>query len=243
MVQNQATASTAATERAAAALREQIVQGELVPGSPLREVALAAELDISRNTLREALRLLAAEQLVDLHRHRSAVVTVLSAEDIRDIFVVRRTVELRAVEDSALARPESLHAVQDAAAATERAAAAGGWRDVGTASLRFHQALVGMLDSARLNGLFRTVVAQQRLAFPVAADEADFQRPWVARDREICDLLVAGLRAAAGAALRRYLDDSEQAVLARMHPAAAALTGPGSARPADMTIDPILRGA
>jgi DNA-binding GntR family transcriptional regulator len=224
MVESRPDGSSAATsERVAQVLRERIVQGELAPGSPLREVALAAELDVSRNTLREALRLLAVEELVDLQRHRGAVVMTLSAEDIRDIYITRRIVELRAVEDIALAPPGALEALEGATAATERALKAGAWRDVGTASLRFHQALVATLDSRRLNALFRTIIAQLRLAFAVAADEADLQRPWVSRDREICDLLTAGLRAAAAAALRRYLDDSERMVreLVRLRPAPA----------------------
>jgi DNA-binding FadR family transcriptional regulator len=54
------------------------------------------------------------------------------------------------------------------------------------------------------------VTAQQRLAFAAVADEAALQEPWTARDREICDLVRAGFRGAAGAALRQYLDDSER---------------------------------
>ncbi|MFI6369171.1 GntR family transcriptional regulator [Nocardia sp. NPDC050630] len=238
MTKNNAVRSDAATsERVAAALRERIMQGELAPGIPLREVPLAAELDVSRNTLREALRLLEAEELVDLHRHRGAVVAILSAEDIRDIYRVRRVVELRAVDEIALTQPGAAQAMQDALAASEFALQAGAWRDVGTASLRFHQALVATLGSRRLDALFRTIVAQLRLAFAAAENEADLQRPWVARDREICELLIAGLRATAAAELRRYLDESERAMLelARLHPA-PDLTESSTARRADTVL-------
>jgi DNA-binding GntR family transcriptional regulator len=206
-------ANGATTEWVADTLRERIVEGDLRPGTPLREVTVAEELRVSRNTLREALRLLAMEDLVDMQRYRGVVVKVLSAEEIRDIYIVRRTVELRAVEDNALASEASMASLQEAAAVIDRAVAAGSWREVGTASLRFHQALVATLDSPRLDAFFRTIVAQIRLAFAAVPDENNFQQSFVPRDREICDLLIAGSRAAAGATLRRYLDDSERAVI------------------------------
>ena len=210
----------AVPERVAKTLRDRIVEGDLRPGAPLREVALADELGVSRNTLREAIRLLTTEELVDVKRHRGAVVKMITVEEVRDIYLVRRTLELRAVEDSALATDRAMAALERSCRAAEQAAGAGSWREVGTASLRFHQALVATLGSPRLDALFGTTVAQMRLAFAAIADEGDFQQSFVPRDREICDLLAAGSRAAAAAALRRYLDDAERAVVEvlRLHP-------------------------
>lgn len=204
--------TAAATERVAASLRERIVQGELTPGTPLREAALSAEFDVARNTLREVLRVLAAEDLVDVQRFRGAVVKVITAEQVRDIYVVRRTLELRAIDESGVCSPQAIKSMVNAVTQAEAAAEAGDWRLVGTRSLQFHQALVSTLGSQRLDSFFASIVAQIRLAFAAVADEADFQRPFVVRDREICDLLAAGSRASAAAALRRYLDTSEQQV-------------------------------
>jgi DNA-binding GntR family transcriptional regulator len=131
-------------------------------------------------------------------------------ERIRDHYLVRRTLELRAVEESGAATPAALAAVEEAVRHTEAAQAAGDWRGVGTHSLRFHGALVATLGSPMLDSFFHGVTAQQRLAFAAVADEARLQSSWTPRDREICDLVQAGFRAAAGAALRRYLDDSER---------------------------------
>jgi len=200
-------------ERVAASLRDEILSGALPPGTPLRETALAAEFAVSRNTFREGLRLLGAEGLIEAQLYKGAVVAAVSEARIRDLYLVRRTIELRAVEESGAASAAALDAVEDAVRLTERAAAQGDWRLVGTASLRFHEALVATLGSPMLDGFFHGVTAQQRLAFAAAADEADFQEPWTSRDREICDLVRAGFRAAAGAALRRYLDDSERMLL------------------------------
>jgi len=194
-------------------LRERIVEGELPPGTPLRDVALSAELEVSRNTLREALRTLHDEGLVVQQLHKGTAVKTLSAEDVTDIYLARRTLELSAVDASPLAPEPLLDAMEAKVAAAELAVDAEAWDKVGTASLRFHQSLVALLGSARLDGFFRVTIAQLRLAFAVMADQGAFQTPWVARDREICDLIRGGRRTAAGAALRVYLDDSERTVL------------------------------
>jgi DNA-binding GntR family transcriptional regulator len=197
----------------AAALRERIVAGTLIPGTPLREASLAQEFDVSRNTLREALRQLATESLVDLRRNRGAMVRVLATEDVRDLFRIRRALELRAVDDGAVGSPVALAPISETVAEIEQASAAQDWLGTATASLRFHQALVATLGSARIDDFFATVIASSRLAFAAVAEEASFQRPFAARDRTIHDLLLAGSRASAAASLRRYLDDSEQALI------------------------------
>lgn len=215
--------AVATAERAAEELREGIVTGSLAPGTPLREVTLAAELGVSRNTLREALRLLATEGLVSQRLHKGAVVNTMSTDRIRDIYLVRRTIELRAVEECGSAAPAALAAIEGAVRATERAERAGDWREVGTSSLRFHCAIVATLGSPMLDQMFRGVTAQQRLAFAVVADERRIQQPWVSLDREICDLVHAGYRAAAGRALRDYLEASERMVLGLVGEAAAGV--------------------
>ena len=63
-----------APEWVADALRDRILAGELRPGRPLREIALAASLDVSRNSLREGLRLLSAEGLITQIPNKGAAV-------------------------------------------------------------------------------------------------------------------------------------------------------------------------
>ncbi len=203
-------------------LREWIVEGVLLPGTPLRDSVMAADFGVARNTLREALRTLHDEGLVVQQLHKGTMVKTLDAADVKDIFVTRRTLELAAVENSPLAPEGLLHALEEKVAAAEHAVATEDWNEVGTASLRFHQALVTLLGSRRMDAFFRVTIAQLRLAFAVMTDEAEFQAPWVARDRGICDLLRSGRSQEAKAALRLYLEDSERLVLDAVRAASSA---------------------
>jgi DNA-binding GntR family transcriptional regulator len=74
------------------ALRQSILDGELSPGQRLRSDALANDLNVSRTPVREALRKLEAEGLVDASRS-GLVVRQLTEEDVTEIFVLREALE------------------------------------------------------------------------------------------------------------------------------------------------------
>ncbi|WP_019812847.1 GntR family transcriptional regulator [Saccharomonospora saliphila] len=205
--------AVSATGRTVDVLRTRILEGALPPGTALREVSVAADLEISRNTLREALRLLTAEGLVVQQRNRGASVRTLTASEVRDLYRTRRVLEVQAATESAVAGEAAFAGLEAAVVSKERAERAGRWREAGTASLRFHQALVAMLGSRRLDEFFRTVLAQLRLAWAASGDEAGFQRGWAARDRELYELLRDGRRTRSVGVLQLYLEESERQVL------------------------------
>jgi len=74
-------------------LRDEIIQGDLVPGQKLRLEEIAARFEVSTMPVREALRDLEAEGLVTIFPHRGAVVTQLSPADLQDIYEIRGTLE------------------------------------------------------------------------------------------------------------------------------------------------------
>src|SRR3982751_1331914 len=80
-----------------AALREAITSGALLPGTPLREGALARQFGVSTTPVREALRRLDREGLVHLTPNRGARVSAYTLRDILDRFEVREVLECRAV--------------------------------------------------------------------------------------------------------------------------------------------------
>ena len=79
------------------ALRAAILGGELVPGAALREVELSASLNVSRLTLRQAVRSLQDEGLVEVLPHRGAFVKALTPTTAREIFTLRAVLEPFAV--------------------------------------------------------------------------------------------------------------------------------------------------
>ncbi|WP_405793595.1 GntR family transcriptional regulator [Streptomyces sp. NBC_01506] len=206
-------------ERVAAGIRTRIMGGELPSGTPLRESTLAADLGVSRNTLREGLRALVAEGLVTQELYKGAVVATITAEQVRDIYRARRVLELQAVNASALRSDAEVGCLATGVVEAEQAATAQRWRDVGTASLHFHQALVGLLASPLCDDFFRLLAAQLRLAWGAARDEREFQCTWPERDRDLYTLLRTGYVAHARGVLSEYLDDSEAQVLAALRTA------------------------
>lgn len=82
-------------------LRAEIVSGRLAPGERLVEQQLCRALDVSRTSLREALRQLEAEGLVEIVPHRGALVSLLTLDEARKIYEVRRVLEALAVRDFA----------------------------------------------------------------------------------------------------------------------------------------------
>lgn len=84
--------------RVAAELRERIVMDHFEPGQRLPERTLAEELDVSRTPMREALKILASEGLVDILPNRGAVVAAISPEDIQEKTYVLSVLEQAAAE-------------------------------------------------------------------------------------------------------------------------------------------------
>src|SRR3569833_1070557 len=76
-----------------AELRRLILQGELLPGERLVEDRLAERLGVSRNPVREAIRVLAAEGFVEVTPRRGAAVSRLSPEEAEELFDVRMALE------------------------------------------------------------------------------------------------------------------------------------------------------
>lgn len=85
-----------ASDKAYAALREDIIEWRLAPGTVLGEVEQSARLGVSRTPVREALGRLTAEGLATAAGGRGVVVSAISLDDIDELFELRETLEARA---------------------------------------------------------------------------------------------------------------------------------------------------
>jgi DNA-binding GntR family transcriptional regulator len=176
--------------RVSEALRDLITQGDLPPGTPLRELSLSQTLGVSRNTVREALRLLGHEGLVDYHIHRGVSVKRLTDEDVRALYRTREALELIAIDYSTGAPLEALEEISAIVSRAEAAATTSDWKEVATLDILFHQRIVQLIGSEHIETFFRRIVAELRLGF--AAIEPSKHNRFVSWNRLLADLLLAG---------------------------------------------------
>lgn len=202
-------------ELAAQIVRTRIAEGLLVPGERLSEESLSDDIGISRNTLREAFRLLNHERLLEHRFNRGVFVRALSAADVIDVFTARRTVQLAAIEQC-VSGDSGLVAARVACADGRAAAAAESWRNVATANIHFHRALVSTAHSVRLSAMMDALFAELRLAFHAVDDLGRFHEPFIDRNLEMLDLLDRGQNRIAARKFLSYIDDAQSNVLDSM---------------------------
>lgn len=198
-------------------LRTRITEGHLAPGTRLSEEDIGAALGVSRNTLREAFRLLGHERLLLHEFNRGVFVRKLTVDDVRDLYQLRRILECGAVRRAAERRADSsadgwaelLVPVRGAVEEGEAAAARDEWIEVGTANMHFHQAVAALAQSPRVTEAMGHLLAELRLVFHVMDAPQAFHQAYLPENRAILELLAADQLDAAEAAMATYLDAAE----------------------------------
>ncbi len=202
------------TEAVTEALRERILSGAIADGEQLRQDGIAAQFDVSRIPVREALRQLEAEGLVVFHAHRGAVVTTLSLDEIAELFEVRAQLETGVLR-RAVPRltPDDLAAAEahldrfDAAFAAEDVAV---W---GELNWLFHATLYEAADRPRTLAIIRNLhnntdrYIRLQLRLTGSIDRAQREH------RELLTLCRQGNADAACALLAQHILDASQALV------------------------------
>lgn len=196
---------------------EAILSGSLASGRELSEVALAAELGVSRTPVHEALLRLAADGLIEDLVSRQARVARFTREDIVEIYGMRRILEPAAAELAAKRVDEERLA--ELRAAVESLLAAAGKRDWANRAiefdLRFHQNVADAADNGRLRaeiGKYRRLVR----AFCRATGARENLQQALREHLAILDALAARDAAAAREAMIAHIDARLECVLERM---------------------------
>lgn len=150
------------SDRAYEELRRAILHGEFEMGARLGEVELASFLNISRTPIREALRRLAADGLVELESNRGARVASWTAEDIDETFVLRALLESHgaslAAERIDNAEIETLEALCEEMEQLVGEREGPGLDRLNEANREFHNRILAASGSARLPALVSSVV-------------------------------------------------------------------------------------
>lgn len=181
--------------QAAASLRRAISSGQHLPGDQLREVEMAQQLGISRNTLRESFALLIADGLVVHEPHRGVFIASPTIEDIRDLYASRRVIEPAALRwGTRLDRVTLCSLVEEAEAARER----GDISLVAQANQQFHQEIVAGSGTELLAHTMQQLLARMRLVF-LSAEQVDphFHIRFIEDNRTIVTVLERDDRAGA----------------------------------------------
>jgi DNA-binding GntR family transcriptional regulator len=153
-------------EVAAHRVRDAIMSGSLQPGEKIVEEQLCADLGISRAPLREALRQLAQQGLVEHLPRRGSRVTQWSSRDILQLFELRGVLERHAIESALpLADPDAALVPVRAALAEMRAAGTALERD--DAHRKFHAAVVALAENRQLDIALEPILLKLQLPMAV----------------------------------------------------------------------------
>jgi DNA-binding GntR family transcriptional regulator len=167
-----------AAQQVADGLSERILSRRIAPGSRLRESAIAAELGVARNTVREAVRLLELSGLVRYEVNRGAVVITPTAETVEALYAARAALEVAAVRT-----PPSAEARRDLQDAFDRLRAATETHDVNEivrVDLEFHKTIVAMLNSTRITDFYGELTRELHYYLSVlSVEDREYDRPEV----------------------------------------------------------------
>jgi DNA-binding GntR family transcriptional regulator len=201
-------------------LRRRIIDGVYEPGNRLTEERLADDFGVSRNPVREAIRVLEAEGFLIGQPRRGAVVASMSVRDVEDLFDVRVSLEVLAARLAAERAGRS-----DVAVLERLLAKARGTRrmaDLAALNTQFHAEICGLSGNALLTGIMESLHGRLQWVYRQSA-ETRAAYSW-AEHRELCDAIRAGNADAAGAAAQAHVLAARRSalVLAR----GAASSGP-----------------
>jgi DNA-binding GntR family transcriptional regulator len=212
-------------EAAVERLRQAILSGEIAPGQWLRQDELAESLGISSTPIREALRRLESDGLVEHVPHQGVKVVAYSLNTAREYYQLRAMLEPYALRLAAeRLRPADLAELERLVAQAQDLLARQAMAELTEANWRFHEHLLGLCGSR----LVQDVVGRVRRSFPLdtllmiperaAASVAEHQ------------LIIAALRnkdlAAAEQEMRTNIENAREAMLARLPALVAGLLMP-----------------
>ncbi|MEP7198420.1 MAG: GntR family transcriptional regulator, partial [Chloroflexota bacterium] len=188
-------------------IREAITSGKLEPGARLREVPLAGSLRVSRGPVREALTQLEREGLVIVYHHRGACVARLAADDLEEVYSLRRAIEplamRRMMSLGDAARLDDLQrVVNELAAACARGITT---QEAAELDVRFHDIIFQASQHRRLYDCWQRLQSQIHIMLLTRhVGTQGFRKSIVKRHQELLDAMRSGKEHVALAALESH---------------------------------------
>ncbi|MBY4129972.1 GntR family transcriptional regulator [Rhodococcus fascians] len=215
-------------------IRDRIIDGSYAPGEQINEANVAAELEISRGPVREALQRLNQEGLLVSYRNRGVFVVELSSDDVTEIYESRAAIEVGAAWTLVHGDRDRLTTAADELSAIviqmqpfiDRA----DWRGLAERDLAFHTALVAATRNSRMSRMYATLAAEARIC--MANLETAYYRPeaLVEEHQLIVDLLLGSDWDALEKGVHEHMDTAIHDLTRAMveeHAGQGALATPG----------------
>lgn len=196
-------------------LRQSILHGELKPGERLMEIHLAERLGVSRTPIREAIRKLELEGLVEMIPRRGAVVASITEKDLKDVLEVRRTLEILAGEVACeRITPELLEELKRAEEEFSNLKETEDVNRLAAADVRFHEIIYMATGNDRLIYILNNLREQMyRYRLEYLKDRTSRER----LDKEHQEIYLGiknGDKKAVSQAICIHIDNQETAILA-----------------------------
>jgi DNA-binding GntR family transcriptional regulator len=198
-------------------IRTMIIEGELAPATRIHEGQLGKALGVSRTPLREALKFLASEGLVELVPRRGALVRKLTPADVRDMLDVLGVLEVRAARltcrNATAAQVASLRAVHDEMMAFYRS---GNRLEYYRRNQSIHAALAALSGNALLASLHQVIQARLKRIRFIGNEDPSKWAGAAAEHGEMIEALEARDEARLAAVVERHLAETWTRVVDRL---------------------------
>jgi DNA-binding GntR family transcriptional regulator len=193
-------------------LRRRIVDGEYREGERLTETRLADDFGVSRNPVREALRVVEAEGFVQILPRRGAVVATLDETAVRDLFAVRQQLETLAAGLAAeRATPAGIATLRELVEDANAAAKAEDFDRVAELNSAFHRAVIEVSGNRWLHSISAAMYNHVHWVFRVGAAQ---RAPHSSEEHvRLVEAIEAGDAAAASTAARLHVEAAAKAAL------------------------------
>ncbi|WP_106475900.1 GntR family transcriptional regulator [Phytohalomonas tamaricis] len=209
--------SSRRSEGVAHVIRRAILAGDILPGEPIRERNLAAELQISRTPVREALFILQGEGLVTLSHNRGAYVTPFTTGDIEQIYSLRRLLESHAARCAAQHHNQAqLDAIAETLAVHRQLDSRATPMEQAQADLAFHEAIAAAAGSQMLLTIAHQVLAVTFTLRSRYTYSTTYAKQVYRRHRAIFKAIEAGNAEAAGTLMAEHVTQSSELALQRL---------------------------
>lgn len=193
-------------------IRQEILSGALKPGERINELAVSERLSISRSPLREALRALDAEGLVELVAGRGAFVTRPSAQSVQDLGEVRAAIEMQVarlaaerLDDDGRARLEALmNGIEQVLADPE---------SVYPVEIDFHHVLAELTRNPKLLQMSDEIERQLRIGRVARGSSPERAQQVLREHRAIYEAVIAGEAERAVEAMRAHIEESTRSII------------------------------